>query len=167
MKTVSTQGFAAMNKKIIIPIAIFGGALAVAAMPAVRGVRLAAIAHAQEGDPQAQQLLTEFLQALQTGEARAVVPFLHRSLLTNDGGDIESSVRLQFKKASQNAKLYATPADVTRVRSKGTITIGEGGNPEKGRVEDYFLAKKQGAPAPVTIFFPENGAPKIYYMGSL
>jgi hypothetical protein len=104
---------------------------------------------------------------LQSGNARDVLPFLHRSLLSGDGGDLDSSVKIQFKKASLNAKNYAVPAQVSRVRSKGTITIGEGGNPEKGRVEDYFVEKKGGGSSPVTIFFPENGAPKIYYMGSL
>jgi type II secretory pathway pseudopilin PulG len=171
MKTVRINGWATVNKKIIIPLAIFGSALAVAAIPTVRGVRFASVAQAQEANPQAAQLLSQFLQALQNGDdaarERAVLPFLHRSLLSDNGQALDSSVRIQFKKASQNAKLYATPADVTRVRSKGTITIGEGGNPEKGRVEDYFLAKKNGAPAPITIFFPENGAPKVYYMGSL
>ena len=163
-----------MNKKIFIPIAIFGGALAVAAMPAIKGVRLARVAQAQTPtDAAAVALLNNLLKALQNGDEaarlRAALPLLHRSLLSSDGSDLESSVKFQFKKASQNAGNYAQPVNVTRVQAKGAITLGEGtDNPEKGRIEQYFIAKKGSGPAaPVTIFFPDNGAPKVFYMGSL
>lgn len=163
-----------MNKKVFIPLAIFGGALAVAALPSIKGVHLSRVAHAQaQTDAAAVSLLNNLLKALQSGDeaarVRAALPLLHRSLLSSDGRDLESSVKFQFKKASQNAGNYAQPVDVTRVQPKGAITLGEGtDNPEKGRIEQYFIAKKGSGPAaPVTIFFPDNGAPKIYYMGSL
>ena len=163
-----------MNKKIFIPLAIFGGALAIASVPAINGVRLARVAHAQaQTDGAAVSLLNNLLKALQSGDAAARVqaslPLLHRTLLSADGRDLEASVKAQFKKASQNAGNYAQPVQVTRVQAKGAITLGEGtDNPEKGRVEQYFITKKGSGPtAPVTIFFPDNGAPKIYYMGSL
>lgn len=163
-----------MNKKVFIPLAIFGGALALAAVPSVNGVRLSRIAYAQaQPDAAAVTLLNNFLKALQNGDEaarlKAALPLLHRSLLSEDGNGLEASVRFQFKKASQNAGNYASPVNVTNVKAKGAITLGEGtDNPEKGRIEQYFIAKKGSGPAaPVTIFFPENGAPKIYYMGSL
>ena len=127
-----------------------------------------------EVDKKGEKLADDFLRALQKPEAerlRAALPFLHRSQLTPDGKDIDPSVKVAWKKAIANAEAYLLPVKVTRVRPKGNLTIGEGSdNVERGRVDDYFLAKKPdsgGLPGSVTIFFPEKGEPKIYYMGGL
>lgn len=133
-------------------------------------------AQAQTPEPAAVTLVSNFLQALQIGDeaqrVQAVLPYLHKSLLTASGTDLSPDVkRYQFKKASQAAASYAVPANVTRVHSRGSLVVDEGHNPEKGRVDDYYIAKKDGqssTAAPVQIFFPEDGsAPKIFYMGSL
>ena len=127
-----------------------------------------------EIDAKGQKLAEDFLRALQKPEAerlKSALPFLHRSQLTADGKDIDPSVKIAWKKAIANADAYLLPVKVTRVRPKGNLTIGEGSDSvERGRVDDYFLAKKPdsgGLPGSVTIFFPENGEPKIYYMGGL
>ena len=131
-------------------------------------------AEKNEIDAKGQKLAEDFLRALQKPEAerlRAALPLLHRSQLTADGKDIDPSVKVAWKKAIANADAYLLPVKVTRVRPKGNLTIGEGSdNVERGRVDDYLLAKKPdsgGLPGSVTIFFPEKGDPKIYYMGGL
>lgn len=60
---------------------------------------------------------------------------------------------------------------ITRVRPSNVMEIGFGPTAEAGRVEDCFIAKKEGVrglPAPVTVFFPASGGPpRIAYLGSL
>ncbi len=127
-----------------------------------------------EVNKKGESLAEEFLRALQKPEAErleACLPLLHRSQLTANGKDIDPSVKVAWKKAIANADSYLLPVKIMRVRAKGNLTIGEGSeNVERGRVDDYFLAKKPdsgGLPGSVTIFFPEKGEPKIYYMGGL
>ncbi len=127
-----------------------------------------------ETDAKGEKLAEEFLRALQKPEAerlRAALPLLHRSQLTPDSKDIDASVKIAWKKAIANSDDYLLPVKITRVRAKGNLTIGEGSdNVERGRVDDYFMAKKPdsgGLAGSVTIFFPEKGDPKIYYMGGL
>ena len=150
---------------------------AAAAAPAL----LPATAQAQMDepvDPRAEKLLNDFLSAL-TGNkddmnaaVKAALPHLHKSLLGPGGTDVTQDLRnFSFKKAWQNAQFYAQPVKITRVRKTGTTGIGFRETAEKGRVIDYFVGKKDGVagmPAPVKIFFPEDGsAPKISYVGSL
>jgi len=127
-------------------------------------------------DPRAVALLNAFMQALALPDAaesaRAVLPFVHRSLKTPAGDDLSRDLR-QFghKKAHGNAQLYAAPVHVTRVRTTGTTGLGFGETAEAGRVDDYFITKRDGVngmPAPVKIFFPAGGGPPLVcYMGSL
>lgn len=127
-------------------------------------------------DPRAVALLNAFMQALAHEDAatsaRAVLPFVHRSLKTPAGDDLSRDLR-QFghKKAQGNARLYALPVQVTRVRTTSTTGLGFGDTAEAGRVDDYFIAKREGVngmPAPVKVFFPEDGGPPLVsYMGSL
>jgi hypothetical protein len=129
-------------------------------------------------DARAEKLLNDFLAAL-TGSPdnmdaaiKAALPHLHKSLLAPGGGDVSSDLRrFSFKKAWENAKFYAQPVKITRIRRTGTSAIGFRETAEKGKVTDYFIAKKEGTsgmPAPVKIFFPEGGGePKISYVGSL
>jgi hypothetical protein len=127
-------------------------------------------------DPRAVVLLEAFLQALLLPDAaesaRALLPLVHRSLKTPAGDELSRDL-LQFghKKAHGNARHYAVPVHVTRVRPSSTTGIGFGDTAEAGRMDDYFIAKRAGVngmPAPVKIFFPANGGPPLVsYMGSL
>lgn len=146
--------------------------------------RDAAVAMAQPApmdeavDPRAERLLNDLLSALAANPqsldaaAKAALPHLHKSLLSPGGDDISADLRrFSFKKAWENAKFYAQPVKITRIRKTGTSAIGFRETAEKGRVVDYFIGKKEGVngmPAPVKIFFPEGGgAPKISYVGSI
>lgn len=129
-------------------------------------------------DARAEKLLNDFLAALtqnpdnMDAAVKAALPHLHKSLLAPGGGDVTSDLRnFSFKKAWSNAKFYAQPVKITRIRRTGTSAIGFRETAEKGRVTDYFVGKREGVngmPAPVKIFFPEGGGePKISYVGSL
>jgi len=132
-------------------------------------------AESQIADPE--QLLTAWLQALTSGTedqaAVAVLPFVHKSLKNSSGTALSSDVRqFSFHKAYVDAKFYALPVVVTRIReNQGTTGIGHGDQAERGRIKDYFIGRKDastGMPAPVPLFFPESGAPpKVSYMGNL
>ena len=121
------------------------------------------------------KLVEKFVQALQIKdeEARveACLPLLHRSLLSADGASIDPSVKkVAWKKAAANAPGLESPVRVVRVRSKGNLTIGEGSRKvERGRVDDYFLARsdRDALPARVTIFFPQDGEPKVYDLSGI
>jgi hypothetical protein len=127
-------------------------------------------------DPRAVKLLNAFMQVLSMADpeesAQALLPLVHASLKTAAGDDLSRDLRqFSHKKAHGNARHYAVPVTVTRVRTTSTTGIGFGETAEAGRVDDYFIAKRPGVngmPAPVKIFFPaEGGAPLISYMGSL
>jgi len=143
-----------------------------------------AIAHASQAqlttkdtDAKAMEVLNKFMDALMVTDddasAQEVLKYAHKSLFNSNGDGLSKDLRdFSFKKAHNNAKFYQIPVRITRVRKTNTSTaIGYGESAEKGRIEDYFVAKKQGVngmPAPVQIFFPANGGePKIAYMGSL
>jgi hypothetical protein len=128
-------------------------------------------------DAAAEQLLSATLAALQQNRdedaaVRAIVPYVHRSLLDATGAQLTTDVRqFSFKKAFGAAPLYGVPVKVTRTRPSNVTAIGFGATAERGRSVDYFVAKRDGQPgmpAPVTVFFPESGgAPKVSYLGSL
>lgn len=131
---------------------------------------------AATNDPRAVTLLNDFLKALLIEDfnqsAKAVMPFVHKSLLNNNGDNLtQDLLNFSFKKAHSNAKFYTNPVNITRIRETSTTAIGFGNTAEAGKVVDYFIGKKSGVagmPAPVKVFFPANGgAPKISYMGSL
>jgi hypothetical protein len=127
-------------------------------------------------DANAVQVLNRFLQAISLADDHArlaaVVPLVHKSLLTADGTDLDRDTKeFSYKKAWQNVKFYQVPAGITQVHKGNVLTVGFRETAERGRVDKYFVAKKpgiNGMPAPIHIFFPENGsAPKIINMGSL
>lgn len=127
-------------------------------------------------DARAVDLLNRFLEALAVEDpersARALVPLVHASLRAPGGADLSRDLRqFSFKKAHDNARHYARPVEVTRVRRTNTTALGAGPGATAGRVDDYFIGKRAGVngmPAPVKIFFPADGsAPTIAYMGSL
>jgi hypothetical protein len=125
-------------------------------------------------DPKGQKLVADLLAALANPDdgARlaAVVPLLHKSLLTDDGKDLRSTVKdFSYKKASQNVGLYS--ADIDYVVKGNTMTVGFKASAEKGRDDKYFVKKKPGVagmPAPIHVFWPDGGGePKILDLGSL
>jgi len=129
-----------------------------------------------EADPKGVKLCSDFLAALAIAdEAKriaAAIPLLHKTLLTEDGKDLTEDVkRFSFKKASDNAKHYKQPAEVTVVHKGMDQTVGAGKQAEKGRADKYFVAKKEGVagrPAPLHVFWPaDGGAPKLINIGSL
>lgn len=132
----------------------------------------------EKADPKALQLLNDFFAALSVADenasAKACLKVVHKSLMNPAKDDLTADLRrFSFKKAHDNAKFYAQPIKVTRIRPKNISGIGakSNGTAELGAVHDYFVAKKDGSPgmpAPVQIFFPQGGGePKIAYMGSL
>ena len=124
------------------------------------------------------EVINAFVEALLVDDAdasaRAVLPYVHKSLKTRDGTALSPDTRqFSFKKAHANAGFYAWPVRVTRVQRLKTTEIGHpsDGSYEQGYELKYFIAKKpgvNGVPAPLTVFFPnEGGAPTVSYMGSL
>jgi len=125
-------------------------------------------------DPKGVQLCNDVLAALsiadETQRIKALVPLLHKSLLNGD--DLDDNVRQwSYKKAVQNVKFYAQPADIKEVHKGNVLTIGYGATAERGRRDKYFVKKKPGQagmPAPLAIFWPEGGGePKVIDIGSL
>jgi hypothetical protein len=116
--------------------------------------------------------MTALLVADEAESARAILPYVHKSLKKAGQTELTADVRqFSFKKAHSNARFYAVPVQVTRVRENAVTGIGFGDTAEMGREEDHFLAKKEGVnglPAPMTVFIPASGGPpKISYLGSL
>ena len=127
-------------------------------------------------DAKAVALINDFLVALSieddTERLEAVIPLVHKSLLTSDGKDLDGNTKdFSYKKAYNNVQFYAYPAVITEARLGEPITVGWEETAEKGRIDRYFIDKKEGIngmPAPLQIFWPEDGGePSIYYMGSL
>lgn len=125
---------------------------------------------------EAEPLLNAALSALNIENfdesVQAILPYVHKSLKNRTGTDLTTDIRqFSFKKAHANARFYAHPVHVTRVRENAVTGIGFGDTAEMGRTVDYFIAKKEGVdglPAPVTVFFPSSGGPpRVSYLGSL
>lgn len=127
-------------------------------------------------DPKGVKLCTDFLAAVsiedEAKRLEAVIPLLHKSLLTDDGKDLKPDVkRFSYGKACTNAKFYKQPAEVTDAHKGTESKVGFGKTAEKGRADKYFVAKKDGVagrPAPLHVFWPsDGGAPKLINIGSL
>lgn len=119
-----------------------------------------------------QDLLNALLIEDDASRLAAVVPLVHKSLLTRDGKTLDEDTRqFSYKKAWQNARFYALPARIVEVHKGRSLTVGYGPTAEKGRIDKYFIAKKPGQPgrpAPISVFIPQSGgAPRIIDMGSL
>jgi hypothetical protein len=80
------------------------------------------------------------------------------------------ALRFSFKKAFDNAKLYDPAPLITRYQLTTTSAVGFGPTAMKGKLWKYFVAKKEGVngmPAPIQIFYPEDGSePLVYDFGS-
>lgn len=127
-------------------------------------------------DPKGVKLCSDLLAALTMSDEKerlkAVLPLLHRSLLTPDGKGLDPMVRdFSYKKAVTGAPLYKQPADIHEVHKGREQTVGFGETAERGRVDRYFVKKKEGQPgrpASLHVFWPnEGGAPKLTNIGSL
>lgn len=123
-----------------------------------------------------EKLVNELMQALlikeEQARVEAVIPLVHKSLLSASGDDLDPSVKaFSFRRASNAVRLYGIPVKITRVARGSDITVGFGGTAEAGRSDRFFVAKREGVaglPAPIHVFFPANGGgPKILNMGSL
>ena len=126
-------------------------------------------------DPQAVKLVRQFMKALHLQdpikrEAR-VSKYLHKSLLTSDQKLTASIKNYSFKKACDNVKFYEVPARITEVHRGREVTIGFKETAERGRIDKYFVAKRDGVaglPAPLHVFWPQGGgAPTLVNIGSL
>ena len=166
-----------MKTKTFLLLALGLSAAIPAALPTSGQAQLSRMGQSQK-DERAVKLLNDFLKALVDNKddmdaaVIAALPMLQKSLKDDRGKDVTRDLRnFSFKKAWQNAGLYARPVQITRVRMTSISAVGFGKTAEKGKVADYFVAKAEGQPglpAPVKIFFPEgNGDPKIFYVGSL
>lgn len=122
------------------------------------------------------EVVNALLKALtiedEAARVKAVLPLVHKSLKSSDGADLTATIRrYSFKKASDAAKLYASPAAIFEVHKGRTVTIGFKETAERGRTDKYFVKKKEGVagrPAPIHVFWPEGGgAPTIVNFGSL
>ncbi len=127
-------------------------------------------------DPAGVQVLNSFLSSLATPQEpareNAVLPFVHKSLLSKDGKGLAPNIKnFSYKKASANLKFYKVPAEVTEVHKGNTVTVGFKETAETGHRDKYFINKidpKNGRPAPIIIFFPQGGgSPKVIDFGSL
>lgn len=127
-------------------------------------------------DKSGEELLNQFMTALliadEGASAKEVMKVTHKSKWAKDGSDLSPDLRrFSFHKAHDNAKFYASPVKITRVRETSMSGVGFKETAEAGSVVDYFVKKKEGVngmPAPVKVFFPKGGgAPKILDMGSL
>lgn len=134
------------------------------------------ISQNQEIDKRAETLLNDFMKALLIEDfdasSKACLKYVHKSLINKTGDNLTKDLLdFSFKKAHSNAKFYASPVVISRVRKNKVTAIGFKETGEKGEEYSYFINKKAGVngmPAPVNIFFPADGsAPKISYMGSL
>lgn len=80
------------------------------------------------------------------------------------------SMRFAFKKAFTNAKMYDPGPRIIRTQLTATSAVGFGPTAQKGKLYKYFIAKKEGVggmPAPIQIFYPEDGSdPIVYDFGS-
>jgi hypothetical protein len=122
-------------------------------------------------DPRGVALVDGLLGALaqpdEPAQIQALVPLVHRSLLSDDGKDLSEDVkRYAFHKAVAEVGYFRRPAVVAEVVDDGPDREGD----ERGRRLRYFLEKKDevpGLPAPVTLFWPDAGSPKILSFGAL
>lgn len=80
------------------------------------------------------------------------------------------SIRFAFKKAHGAVSMYDPGPRLIRTVLTGTSAVGFGPTAQKGKLYKYFVAKKDGVngmPAPIQIFYPEDGSdPLVYDFGS-
>lgn len=128
--------------------------------------------------PEAVELIARFLElcgrdGTVESRAREVVAagLVHASKLdNNDPTQLNAdALRFSFKRATDNARFYEPR--ITRVVETATTGVGFGGTAQRGRLFKYFVAKRAGIagmPAPLHVFFPQDGGPPVLFdWGSL
>jgi hypothetical protein len=127
-------------------------------------------------DERAVRLINQFMTAISNPDEQArlaaVVPLVHKSMLTRDGKDLDDNVKpFSYKKACQNVGCYKIPVGIKYVLKGNNIGVGFQETAERGRIDRYFVVKKDGVagmPAPIHIFWPDSGGePTIIDFGSL
>lgn len=126
-------------------------------------------------DQRAVALINHFMKALkisdETQRETTVSQLLHKSMLGSDGRLSPSVKRYSYQKACDGVKFYDFPVRITEVHKGRVVTIGFKETAEKGRIDKYFVGKREGVagrPAPLHIFWPEDGGkPKLVNIGSL
>jgi hypothetical protein len=124
------------------------------------------------------EVVNKFIDAInanagdENAAALAALPYIHKSEYDNSGAALKKDrMDFSFKKAWQNAKFYDSPVKVTRVQKQSLTAIGFGATAQAGTAYKVFIGKKAGVagmPAPLNVFFPQDGSdPKVYYYGSL
>jgi hypothetical protein len=77
---------------------------------------------------------------------KVAMQYYHHSHHAKAGDNLlPDRLRFSFKKAFNNIKFYEDPVRITRVRALATQGVGYKETAEKGRLFDYFLAKREGA----------------------
>lgn len=127
-------------------------------------------------DPVACDLVGQFMEVISLEDPaerlRGVLPLVHKSLLTSDLSDLISDIKqFSYKKACANVRFYRIPPVISEVHKGREITVGFEETAQKGRIDKYFVNKKEGVngrPAPIHVFWPEDGGrPSIINFGSL
>ncbi|NDD29795.1 MAG: hypothetical protein EB084_16170 [Proteobacteria bacterium] len=124
-------------------------------------------------DPRGVKVVNALVEALKiqdpVARERAVVMLVHANLLTRDRQHLAPNIeQFSYKKAVGAIGLYPVPVTITEVHQGNDVTIGFQETAQRGRIDKYFVAKSQGRPAPVGVFFPADGSePKIENFGSL
>ena len=129
-----------------------------------------------EPDAKVAALVKQTLAALQlpndAARLKALLPLVHRSLKTADGGDLARTVKdFSFKKASRGAGNYLP--EITEVHKGAVSTVGFKETAQRCRRDKYFVKPKDPdgkgfRAAPIHVCVPEDGsAPTILDFGSL
>lgn len=107
--------------------------------------------------------------------AQSVMSVFGGSLVNDDASDLRSSIKpYSLKKDFNNVRWYADPIKITRVNLSYTNGDGYGESAIKGKKYKIWIDKadkKNGMPAPISIFVPEEHPaiqmPKVVGIGSL
>ena len=90
-----------------------------------------------DADSAALDLLNQFMSALlitdESERLAAELPWVHKSLLNNEGTDLAPTVKdFSYRKAVSSAALYQVPIQVTRVAKGKNTAVGYGQSAESG-----------------------------------
>jgi hypothetical protein len=119
-----------------------------------------------ETEPHAVELLNNFLRALaipdEDQRLQAVLPLMHKSLLTLDGRGFRQPVRdYNYLTAVRSVSSYRVPVEITRVDPNSNSPSESLGKREEGASFRYYIARlpKVGGTGIIHIFFPADGGP--------
>ena len=102
-------------------------------------------------------------------------PIAGGGLVNEDGRSLRATVPpFSLKKDFNDVRVYAQPAQVTRIQVRLQQSDGYGASAIRGTEYKIWIAKAQGQPgmpAPISIMVPENHpfvrGPKVVGIGSL